>query len=269
MTQVKGKKSVVPEDGGDIKDFQQRLDAQKAEALFKLMLKYRPENTQAKNKKKKSRKSKDEQAKSKKKDAQAKTPKKEEAKSPKKDAQAKTIEMGLNSVALLVKEKKARLVVIAADVEPIKLVLHLPALCRKMNVPYCIVDSKAQLTPVVKMKTTCVAIADVQAQDRKYFQKLLKAIKTDDNEELPKLAELPKAEKPAAKPTKTDDSADTPQAKTRAAKAIKTEDSSPQKRKAVETSDNKTPKKTPKKTFEKSDKKTPNKPKTPKKKAVA
>ena len=36
-------------------------------------------------------------------------------------------------------QNKARLVVIAHDVDPIELVVWLPALCRKMEVPYCIV----------------------------------------------------------------------------------------------------------------------------------
>ena len=37
---------------------------------------------------------------------------------------------------------------IAHDVDPIELVVWLPALCRKMNVPYCIVKGKARLGQV-------------------------------------------------------------------------------------------------------------------------
>lgn len=43
---------------------------------------------------------------------------------------------------------KAQLVLIAHDVDPIELVVWLPALCRKMNVPYCIVKGKARLGQV-------------------------------------------------------------------------------------------------------------------------
>ena len=42
---------------------------------------------------------------------------------------------GLNHVVALVEAKKAALVVIAHDVDPIELVIFLPALCRKMGVP--------------------------------------------------------------------------------------------------------------------------------------
>ena len=45
-------------------------------------------------------------------------------------------------------QNKAQLVVIAHDVDPIELVVWLPALCRKMEVPYCIIKGKARLGSV-------------------------------------------------------------------------------------------------------------------------
>jgi hypothetical protein len=49
------------------------------------------------------------------------------------------VKFGLNHITSLVEAGKAQLVVIAHDVDPIELVVWLPALCRKMGVPYCIV----------------------------------------------------------------------------------------------------------------------------------
>lgn len=45
-------------------------------------------------------------------------------------------------------QNKAQLVVIAHDVDPIELVVWLPHLCRKMEIPYCIVKGKARLGSV-------------------------------------------------------------------------------------------------------------------------
>ena len=53
------------------------------------------------------------------------------------------VKFGLNHVTHLVETGKASLVVIAHDVDPIELVVWLPAVCRKMNVPYLIVKVRA------------------------------------------------------------------------------------------------------------------------------
>ncbi|MRB67564.1 hypothetical protein GH825_29775, partial [Bacillus thuringiensis] len=72
------------------------------------------------------------------------------------------VRSGINTVTTLVEQKKAQLVVIAHDVDPLEIVLFLPALCRKMGVPYCIVKGKARLGRVVRRKTaTCLALSQV------------------------------------------------------------------------------------------------------------
>ncbi len=49
------------------------------------------------------------------------------------------VKYGINHITQLVESGKAQAVVIAHDVDPIELVVWLPALCKKMGVPYCIV----------------------------------------------------------------------------------------------------------------------------------
>lgn len=76
------------------------------------------------------------------------------------------IKFGLNHVTELVEQKKANLVVIAHDVDPVELVCWLPALCRKMKVPYCIIKSKARLGQLVGKKTCAAAcITSVPSED--------------------------------------------------------------------------------------------------------
>merc|ERR1712122_6275 len=96
---------------------------------------------------------------------------------------APVVRHGVNTVTTLIEKKKAQLVVIANDVDPIELVMFLPALCRKMGVPYCIVKNKARLGRVSRRKTTtCLAITDVDSGDRGSLNKLVETVKTNFNE---------------------------------------------------------------------------------------
>merc|ERR1711988_1527502 len=93
------------------------------------------------------------------------------------------VRSGVNSVVTLVEKKKAQLVIIAHDVDPLEIVLFLPALCRKMGVPYCIVKNKARLGRVVRRKTAaCLALCAANPEDRAAMSKLTEAVKTNFNE---------------------------------------------------------------------------------------
>jgi len=77
------------------------------------------------------------------------------------------VKFGLKHVTTLVEEKKAELVLIACDVDPIELVMWLPALCRKMQVPFMIVKDKARLGALVHQKTAAVvALTGVDKEDQ-------------------------------------------------------------------------------------------------------
>ncbi|KAK2115765.1 60S ribosomal protein L7A [Saguinus oedipus] len=86
---------------------------------------------------------------------------------------------GVNTISALVENKKAELVVIAHNMDPIELVVFLPALCRKMGVPYCIIKGKARLGRLVHRKTcTTVAFTQVNSEDKGALAKLVEAIRT-------------------------------------------------------------------------------------------
>jgi len=75
------------------------------------------------------------------------------------------VKCGINHIATLVEQKKATMVCIAHDVDPIEVVVWLPALCRKMDVPYCIVKGKARLGQVVhKKNATALAFTGVRKE---------------------------------------------------------------------------------------------------------
>ncbi|EDW38644.1 GL18200 [Drosophila persimilis] len=152
--------------GGFPIQFSQSLDKTTAVKLFKLLEKYRPESPLAK----KQRLKKIAEAKAKGKEVE---PKKKPS----------YLSAGTNTVTKLIEQKKAQLVVIAHDVDPLELVLFLPALCRKMGVPYCIVKGKARLGRLVRRKTcTTLALTSVDNNDKANFSKVLEAVKTNFNE---------------------------------------------------------------------------------------
>ncbi|KAL5695641.1 hypothetical protein EMGR_008194 [Emarellia grisea] len=154
-----------------IAQFQNTLDRNTAAQTFKLLNKYRPE-TKAEKKERLHAEA----------TAVAEGKKKEDV-----SKKPYHVKYGLNHVVGLVENKKASLVLIAHDVDPIELVVFLPALCRKMGVPYAIVKGKARLGTVVHKKTAAVlALTEVRAEDKAEFSKLLSTIKegyTDKYEE--------------------------------------------------------------------------------------
>ncbi|KAB0384859.1 hypothetical protein FD755_006776 [Muntiacus reevesi] len=89
----------------------------------------------------------------------------------------------VNTVTTLVENKNAQLVVIAHDVDPIKLVVFLLALWCKMGVPYCIIKGKAQLGRLIHRKTcTTIAFTQVNLEDKSALDKLVEAIRTNYND---------------------------------------------------------------------------------------
>jgi large subunit ribosomal protein L7Ae len=86
------------------------------------------------------------------------------------------VKFGLNHVTDLVEAGKASLVVIAHDVDPIELVVWLPALCRKMGVPHVIVKGKARLGSVVHQKNAAaLALTEVKGDDSRELAKVVES----------------------------------------------------------------------------------------------
>lgn len=141
--------------------FAHTLDKNTATQLFKLLNKYRPETKQEKA-------------------ARLTAAAAAGADAQKDDKKPLFVKYGLNHCVALIEAKKASLVVIADDVDPIELVVFLPALCRKMGVPYVIVKGKARLGTVVHKKTAAVVtLQDVRSEDQKELATLVSAAKAN------------------------------------------------------------------------------------------
>jgi len=93
------------------------------------------------------------------------------------------VKFGLNHVTNLVQTKKAQVVLIAHDVDPLELVIWLPTLCQKMEVPFAIVKGKAALGQLVNMKTaTCVCLNKVDVHDGVDLELLKERVKSQFND---------------------------------------------------------------------------------------
>eukprot|EP00593_Proboscia_inermis_P007012 CAMPEP_0171308828 /NCGR_PEP_ID=MMETSP0816-20121228/18948_1 /TAXON_ID=420281 /ORGANISM="Proboscia inermis, Strain CCAP1064/1" /LENGTH=262 /DNA_ID=CAMNT_0011791973 /DNA_START=69 /DNA_END=857 /DNA_ORIENTATION=- len=132
-----------------INQFTATVGKNEAATVFNLFNKYRPETQAAKKQRVK--------------ETAATVASGEDADSDKAPNQVK---YGLKHVTTLIEEKKAALVLIANNVDPIELVMWMPALCRKMEVPFMIIKDKARLGALVHQKTAaCVCLTSVEKGD--------------------------------------------------------------------------------------------------------
>jgi len=124
--------------------FFEPLDKDESNKLFKILEKYAPETKKEKKERLKNA-----------------AKEKVNGKDKKDGKKPVSLKCGLNHVTYLVEQKRAKLVLVAADVDPIETVVFLPSLCKTMDIPYAIVSSKARLGSLVgKKTTTCVALTD-------------------------------------------------------------------------------------------------------------
>lgn len=149
-----------------IAQFGNTLDKNTATQAFKLLNKYRPETKTEK----KERLTKEASA-------IAEGKKKEDV-----SEKPLTVKYGLNHIVGLIENKKPQIVLIAHDVDPIELVVFLPALCRKMGVPYAIIKGKARLGALVHKKTAAVvALNEVRSEDKAALSNLVSTIEANYN----------------------------------------------------------------------------------------
>jgi large subunit ribosomal protein L7Ae len=150
-----------------LNQFNMTIDKNQAGQLLRLLKKYQPETKEEK----KARLLETAQSKKDGKATQAKKP--------------TVIKYGLNHVTTLVEQRAAKLVAIAHDVDPIELVVWLPALCRKKDIAYCIVKGKSRLGQLVHKKAaSCVALTAVRKEDQGDLDNLIKNFKAGFNQNM-------------------------------------------------------------------------------------
>jgi len=151
-----------------LNQFNRTLDKNQAAELFKLLVKYQTESKAAKATRL---------------EAVAAATAGKEATAARTGTPPPLLKYGLKHVTTLIEQKKAKLVLIAHDVDPIELVVWLPALCRKMDVPFAIVKGKARLGTLTQKKTTSVvAVTSVHKEDEGKLKTLQDNFKAQFND---------------------------------------------------------------------------------------
>lgn len=74
----------------------------------------------------------------------------------------KQLKKGANESTKTLNRGQSRLIIMAADAEPLEILLHLPLLCEDKNVPYIFVPSKEALGRACQVARQVVACSVVQ-----------------------------------------------------------------------------------------------------------
>jgi len=92
-------------------------------------------------------------------------------------AQTGKVRRGTNETTKSIERGIAKLVIIAEDVDPVEIVLHVPLLCRDRKIPYLTVPSKKALGAAAGLTTSaaCVAIEN-PGQAEKQLAELIEKI---------------------------------------------------------------------------------------------
>ncbi|VDM97958.1 unnamed protein product [Thelazia callipaeda] len=87
----------------------------------------------------------------------------------------KQLKKGANEATKTLNRGLAEIIIMAADAEPLEIILHLPLLCEDKNVPYVFVRSKAALGRACGVSRPVIAASIIQnegSQLRSQIQKI-------------------------------------------------------------------------------------------------
>ncbi len=77
------------------------------------------------------------------------------------------IKKGVNEVTKAIERGITKLVVVAKDVNPKEILMHLPVLCEEKKVPFVVVSSKSELGAAAGIEVGTSAVAVVKEGDSK------------------------------------------------------------------------------------------------------
>jgi large subunit ribosomal protein L7Ae len=122
------------------------------------------------------------------------------------------VRKGTNEATKIIEKGNAALIVIAEDVDPEEVVIHLPMLCDEKNIPYVYVPSKKDLGKSAGLEVGCAAVGIEKAGNAsEIISDIVAKLKKQKPEAKPEQAKVAEAEpekpKKARKPKKKEEEA--------------------------------------------------------------
>jgi ribosomal protein eL8 len=93
-----------------------------------------------------------------------------------KTAKKGKIKAGINEVTKAIERGTAKLVVMAEDVNPKEIVMHLPILCDEKNIPFSYIKTRKELGEKAGLRTATASIAITESEAEKEIKELGKKI---------------------------------------------------------------------------------------------
>ena len=88
------------------------------------------------------------------------------------------IAKGTNEITKAIERGEAKLVVMAEDVKPEEILMHIPLLCEEKEIPYTYVPNKSDLGSATGLKVSAASIAIVDSgENEKELRELIDKIK--------------------------------------------------------------------------------------------
>lgn len=114
------------------------------------------------------------------------------------------IKIGINEVTKIIERNTAKLVLIAEDVSPIEIIMHVPVLCKEKKVPFSYVKTREDLGKIsgISAKASCIAITDEGVAKKEFTSLLSKVSEISGNK--PKTVHVKEPRKEDVKKEKTE-----------------------------------------------------------------
>lgn len=77
-----------------------------------------------------------------------------------------TLKKGMNETTKAIERAQAQIVIIAGDISPAEIVMHLPAIAAEKKVPYIFIDKRTELGKAAGLSIPCSSLAITRLGNR-------------------------------------------------------------------------------------------------------